>query len=153
LHQGRQRQDPLARRGDQDGRRSRGQLHDDAAQCDEDRELHVPNRHLSGPGEALAGPVPRLRARPAGKLTENLRGKGEDMTGEMSMKRAASFHLTVAMLCALVLTALPARAEVGEVRIGRQPGLPFLPLMVMEHFKFLEKHAAAAGMPELKATY
>jgi len=47
----------------------------------------------------------------------------------------------------------PARAEVQEVRIGRQPGLPFLPLMVMEHFKLVEKHAAEAGIPGLKAAY
>jgi NitT/TauT family transport system substrate-binding protein len=60
--------------------------------------------------------------------------------------------LCAAMLCA-VLAALPASAEVQEVRIGRQPGLPFLPLMIMEHDHLVEKHAAAAGMPDLKATY
>lgn len=39
-----------------------------------------------------------------------------------------------------------ANAEVDEVRIVRQLGLSFLPLMVMEQEKLFEKHAAARGI-------
>ncbi|MEP9377822.1 ABC transporter substrate-binding protein [Aquabacter sp. CN5-332] len=73
------------------------------------------------------------------------------------MRNARSAMRGALAACALVLCAIvslgAAQAEVQEVRIGRQPGLPFLPLMIMEHFKLVEKHAAAAGMPALKATY
>jgi NitT/TauT family transport system substrate-binding protein len=46
-----------------------------------------------------------------------------------------------------------ARAEVTELRIGGQPGLPYLPFLVMEHFKLIEKHAAASKLGELKASW
>src|SRR5258708_18350607 len=40
-----------------------------------------------------------------------------------------------------LLLAMPARAEVSEVRLSKQYGLPYLPFMVMEHFQLLEKQA------------
>src|SRR5258708_1409656 len=46
---------------------------------------------------------------------------------------------------ALLLTA-PARAEVSEVRLSKQYGLPYLPFMVMEHFGLLEKQAEKQGL-------
>ncbi len=46
-----------------------------------------------------------------------------------------------------------AKAEVTEVRLDRQSGFNFLPLMVMEHEKLIEKHAASAGMPQLKVKW
>lgn len=46
-----------------------------------------------------------------------------------------------------------ARAEVGEVRLARQFGAIYLPMMVMEHQKLIEKQAAARGMPDLKVTW
>lgn len=39
-----------------------------------------------------------------------------------------------------------ARAEVATVRIAQQPGLTYLPLVVMEHDKLVEKNAEAAGL-------
>jgi len=45
-----------------------------------------------------------------------------------------------------------AAAEVNEVRIARQFGITFLPLMVMEQQKLVEKHARAAGV-EVKETH
>jgi NitT/TauT family transport system substrate-binding protein len=45
-----------------------------------------------------------------------------------------------------LLLAMPARAEVSEVRLSKQYGLPYLPFMVMEHFQMLEKQAAKQGI-------
>ena len=45
------------------------------------------------------------------------------------------------------------RAEVSEVTIAQQYGVSFLPLMWMEHNKLIEKHAKAAGLPELKTNW
>ncbi len=49
--------------------------------------------------------------------------------------------------------ASPARAEVSEIRITRQPSIVYLPLVVMEQLKLFEKHAAATGMPAATATW
>ena len=43
--------------------------------------------------------------------------------------------------------ATPARAEVDEVVLGQQFGAVYLPAMVMESEKLVEKHLAAAGIP------
>jgi len=51
----------------------------------------------------------------------------------------------LAFVCA-VLMAGQARAEVGEVVITRGDGMGFLPLMVMENQKLVEKKAAEAGV-------
>ena len=46
----------------------------------------------------------------------------------------------------LALMAAPASADPVTVRIAKQPGVGYLPLMVMEHEKLLEKHAKDAGI-------
>lgn len=46
-----------------------------------------------------------------------------------------------------VLVAGPARAEVSEVRITKQPGIIYLAVIVMEQQKLMEKHGAALGVP------
>lgn len=46
-----------------------------------------------------------------------------------------------------------ALAETATVRIAKQYGLPYLPLMVMEHERLVEKHGAAAGLPGLTAEW
>ena len=51
------------------------------------------------------------------------------------------------------LTALgPAAAQQPEIRISRTTTMAYLPLMVIEHEKLLEKHAAQAGIPNLKVS-
>jgi NitT/TauT family transport system substrate-binding protein len=40
----------------------------------------------------------------------------------------------------------PASAEVSSIKLGKQYGLPFLPQMVMEEQKLIEKHAARLGI-------
>jgi NitT/TauT family transport system substrate-binding protein len=58
-------------------------------------------------------------------------------------------------ICALVLalTTVEARAEVSELKISRQPGLLFAPMLLMEHHKLVEKNAKDAGVPDLKASW
>lgn len=47
----------------------------------------------------------------------------------------------------------PAAAEVAEVRISKGYGILYLPLIVMEDQKLLEKHAEKAGLGPIKATW
>ncbi len=56
---------------------------------------------------------------------------------------------------ALVLSALAcvARAEQSEVRISHGYGVLYLPIMVMQHEKLLEREARARGLPDLRASY
>jgi NitT/TauT family transport system substrate-binding protein len=50
-------------------------------------------------------------------------------------------------------TITTARAEVGEVVLGQQFGAVYLPQMVMESEKLVEKHLAAAGMGQVKVRW
>jgi NitT/TauT family transport system substrate-binding protein len=56
-------------------------------------------------------------------------------------------------LLALPALARGARAEASGVRIVKQYGLPYLPLMVMEHERLVEKHAARLGIPSLAVAW
>jgi NitT/TauT family transport system substrate-binding protein len=58
-----------------------------------------------------------------------------------------------AALAAAGLSGVSARAEVAEVRLARQFGVVYSPILIMEHQKLIEKHAAAKGMPDLKVTW
>lgn len=46
-----------------------------------------------------------------------------------------------------------ASAEVDQVTIGRAVSVAYLPIMVMESRKLLEKHARAAGLGDVKVNY
>ena len=52
--------------------------------------------------------------------------------------------LTIAMVALAI--AGTAQAEVGKVRVSRQFGLPYLPMIVIEDQHLLEKNAKAAGV-------
>ena len=60
-----------------------------------------------------------------------------------------------ALIAAALATAVPcaSAAETNEVRIVKQIGLGFLPIMVMEHEKLIEKQARAAGLGDVKGVY
>ncbi len=58
----------------------------------------------------------------------------------------------LAAFAGLLLPSL-SRAEVSEVRIASQPGLGYMPVMIMQDQKLVEKHAKTQGIPDLKATY
>lgn len=59
----------------------------------------------------------------------------------------------------LGLVAMPALArsafaqEVSSITLIKQHGLPYLPMILMEEFKLVEKHAARLGLPNLKTDY
>src|SRR5437762_13196860 len=59
------------------------------------------------------------------------------------------------MVSALLLAVLAfgATAEVGEINVAQQYGVSFLPLMVMERDKLVEKRAKAAGLGEIKVNW
>lgn len=55
---------------------------------------------------------------------------------------------------AVLLTAsFAARAEVTELKIAEQYGISYLPLMIMEDQKLVEKYASQAGIGDLKVTW
>lgn len=56
-----------------------------------------------------------------------------------------------AVFCALAAAA--ASAETTELRISKQPGLQYLPLLVMEQNRLVEKYAHKLGLGELKISY
>ena len=62
------------------------------------------------------------------------------------------FYALAATLAAACLTAL-ARAEVGELKITKQPSIIYLPMVIMEEQRLVEKHAARMGLPDLKTTW
>ncbi|CAM5453766.1 ABC-type taurine transport system, periplasmic component OS=Afipia felis OX=1035 GN=NCTC12722_03144 PE=4 SV=1 [Afipia felis] len=68
----------------------------------------------------------------------------------MSVRRIA---LACLSLAAVALFLQPATAEVSVIRLARQPGLSYLPLAVMEHERLIEKHAAAAGIKDVRVEW
>src|SRR6476469_4883068 len=54
--------------------------------------------------------------------------------------------LRVALAATALLLAASASAEMSEINVAQQYGIGYLPLMVMEDQKLIEKHAKAAGV-------
>src|SRR4051794_15965505 len=57
---------------------------------------------------------------------------------------------------ALMLLAAPVRlatAEVNEIRIGKQYGLPYIQFVIMEDRKLIEKHARLQGLGDIKVDW
>src|SRR5258707_13301071 len=59
------------------------------------------------------------------------------------------------LAAALIAAALvcPAAAEVNELKIGKQYGLPYIQFVIMEDQKLIEKHAKAAGLGDVKVEW
>jgi NitT/TauT family transport system substrate-binding protein len=59
------------------------------------------------------------------------------------------------MLVGFLAVALsaPVQAELGEINVAQQYGVSFLPLMVMERDKLVEKQAKAEGLPDVKVNW
>ena len=53
----------------------------------------------------------------------------------------------------LAVTGMPAYAELAEINVAQQYGVSFLPLMVMERDKLVEKHTKAAGLSDVKVNW
>ena len=67
----------------------------------------------------------------------------------MTMSR----FLSVAAIVLLIAAAGIARAETSEIKIAPSYGIAYLPLVVMEQNRLLEKHAKAAGLGDLKVNW
>ena len=61
----------------------------------------------------------------------------------------------VRIVCSLVLAAIctAATAEMNQIKIGRAVSVGYLPIMVMEDRKLMEKHAKAAGLGDISVEY
>jgi len=59
----------------------------------------------------------------------------------------------IAAIALLAFVAVPAYGEVSAIRISHGYGVLYLPLMVMESEKLLEKQARAADLGDVKVTY
>jgi NitT/TauT family transport system substrate-binding protein len=68
------------------------------------------------------------------------------------MRRLKSAVLAGVLVASCGL-ALSARAEVSEIRISKQYGLPYLSVVVMEQNQLIEKHAKAMGLGDVKVTW
>lgn len=66
-------------------------------------------------------------------------------------KRLQSLALSVAVM--LGSAAAPALAEVKEIRVSKGYGILYLPLIVMEDQKLIEKQAAKAGLGDVKVNW
>ena len=60
--------------------------------------------------------------------------------------KAPDSAVALAIIASVALTSLPARAEMAEIAVAQQYGISYLPLMLMEEKKLVEKHAKAAGI-------
>ena len=65
------------------------------------------------------------------------------------------FPFAAAMLVsgACVLAGAPASAADSQIQVTRQYGLPYIPLMVMEHEQLFEKHLKRLGAGDAKVTW
>jgi NitT/TauT family transport system substrate-binding protein len=70
----------------------------------------------------------------------------------MSFRKAVTLISAICALCAFTVS-VPARAELTQIKIARQYGISYLPLMIMQDQKLFEKHAAQLGMPGLKVSW
>src|SRR5262245_44684391 len=99
------------------------------------RECTCPRHPASGNDGAL-----RANTRPHRKLAT---------IGEVAMAR----RCVLITLLAFALSIGTAKGEISELKITKQPGLLFAPMVLMEHHKLVEKHAGDAGVPDLKASW
>ena len=67
--------------------------------------------------------------------------------------RSLAFAIGSACFFGAAAEVAPARAEVSEVRLVRQFGIHYLPLVIMEHENLIEKNAAADGQKDVKVTW
>lgn len=75
------------------------------------------------------------------------------MTVQRSQSGFISRVFVLAVAAATSCLPVAAGAETSVVRISYGFGILYLPLMVMDRERLLEKHAKAAGLPELKVDW
>lgn len=69
------------------------------------------------------------------------------------MKLLKRFLTGLAAVSLLSVVSVPARAETDHLRITKQYGVIYLPLVIMEHDKLVEKHAKKLGLNNLKVSW
>lgn len=57
------------------------------------------------------------------------------------------------LAAAALLTGAAFSAQAQEVRVARQYGIAYIPLMIMQDQQLIEKHAARLGVPGVKVTW
>jgi NitT/TauT family transport system substrate-binding protein len=63
-------------------------------------------------------------------------------------------QLIIAVIASVaVCSAAPAAAEANQLRIAQQFGVSYLPLLLIEHHKLVEKHAKAAGLGDIQVSW
>src|SRR5438270_6002117 len=67
-------------------------------------------------------------------------------------KLLRSFLSILLVAMGVLLAAAPSQAEVNEIRIGIQPGLPSLPVIVAEQRGFFTEEARKAGLGDQRFT-
>ena len=72
---------------------------------------------------------------------------------EMSVSKRPLHRVLALASAALVLGVPVACAEVSELKVAKQYGISYLPLMLMEVDKLVEKEVAAAGLGEIKVDW
>ncbi|TMG97116.1 MAG: ABC transporter substrate-binding protein [Betaproteobacteria bacterium] len=60
--------------------------------------------------------------------------------------KAPDSAVALAIIACVALTSLPARGEMAEIAVAQQYGISYLPLMLMEEKRLIEKHAKAASV-------
>jgi sulfonate transport system substrate-binding protein len=60
--------------------------------------------------------------------------------------RGAAARWTMLLAATLLVATPAARAEMSEINVAQQYGIGYLPLMIMEDQKLIEKHAKASGI-------
>ena len=69
------------------------------------------------------------------------------------MRMAARLSTIVALGLVLLSPAAAHAQAKSEIRITRQPSIIYMPMHIMEAGKLIEKHAALAGVPDLKVDW
>lgn len=53
----------------------------------------------------------------------------------------------------VAIAGVPAKAQVSEIRFAKGFGIPYLPVIILEENKLVEKHTKALGLPEAKGEF
>ncbi len=64
-----------------------------------------------------------------------------------------SYRATRWLALAAMASGLSLSAHAQDVRVARQYGIAYIPLMIMQDRKLIEKHAAELGLPNVKVTW
>ncbi len=70
----------------------------------------------------------------------------------LKVKKNSFVAWIIIALLVICFTSSSALAEVKKVRLARQFGLAYLPLIAMVEYKLVEKHARAAGLGDIEVT-